>query len=305
MLTGGKRIARENVFAREYDEHFAKGDRYGLLRLLLSRMVAPLDRRYRDLDPAMRELRQIEQWEQNAVGVLLDSDALVATQRLQKLAAEEIERKESFQTVREGEQKLLYSVAESVVEWLADVLKVQKNMIGAGGVLDVQVIRGRPGTSQLFKVDTGNNTLLQELGLVTLGVRLPHDARRTRHALLLVVCSEIRFNLGFENSAYLGSPGNPMMALLPVYNESSEDSPYLNTEAKYFYGKPKKYGAPDAIPIMGGVPYPYYGEFVSRNFSDGRVAIARFNAHDWPAATGIIQNMISEVLSCMIKNISQ
>lgn len=46
MLTGGKRIARENVFAEEYGEHFAKGHRYGLLRLLLSRMVAPLNRRY-------------------------------------------------------------------------------------------------------------------------------------------------------------------------------------------------------------------------------------------------------------------
>ena len=45
MLTGGKRIARENVFAEEYGKHFAKGQRYGLLRLLLNKMVAPLDRR--------------------------------------------------------------------------------------------------------------------------------------------------------------------------------------------------------------------------------------------------------------------
>ena len=232
---------------------------------------------------------------------MLDRDAIAATQQLQKRVAEEIERKENFKTVRDGEVRLLRSVAESVVEWLTKALEVQKNPIGAGGVLDVQVIRGRPAMRPPIKVDTGNNTLLEEQGLVTLGVRLPHEARGTRYTLLLAVCSEIRFNLGFDNSAYLGSPGNPMMAVLPVYNEFSEHHPHLSTEAGYFYGKPRKYGVPDPIPIMGRMSY--YREFTSRNFTEGNMAIARFDAHDWPAAKEITQEMISEVLSRMMKQI--
>ena len=173
MLTSGKRVARENVFAEEHTVHFAKGHRYGLLRLLLSRMIAPLDRRYSDMEPVMRELRQIEQWERNAVGGLLDQHAIAATHQLQRRVAGEIERQANFETVRNDEVRLLHSVAESVVDWLAGVLEVQKRAIGAGGVLDVQVIRGRSGLSQPLKVDTGNSTLLEEQGRVTLAVGLP------------------------------------------------------------------------------------------------------------------------------------
>src|SRR5262249_17997348 len=39
MLTGGKRIPRENVFDSRYADFFAKGPRHELLRLLLSKKV--------------------------------------------------------------------------------------------------------------------------------------------------------------------------------------------------------------------------------------------------------------------------
>ena len=72
MLTGGKRVARENVLDSRYAQFFAKGPRHELLRLLLSKMVAPLATRYTTMDVVLREIEQIEDWEQAAVGGLLD-----------------------------------------------------------------------------------------------------------------------------------------------------------------------------------------------------------------------------------------
>jgi Protein kinase domain len=204
MLTGGKRVSRENVFADEHAEHFGKGHRYGLLRLLLNRMIAQLDWRYRDMEPVIRELRQIEQWERNAVGVLIDDRAITAMQQLQRDVAAEIEWQANFETVRNGEIKLLHSVAESVIDWLGGVLEAQRNAIGAGGVLQAGVFKGRSGLTQPLKVDTGNNTLLEEQGRATLAIAVPRGRRRTICSLVLIVCSELNFNLRYEDSAYDG-----------------------------------------------------------------------------------------------------
>jgi serine/threonine protein kinase len=64
MLTGGKRVAGQNVLDERYAEHFANGHRSHLLRLLLSKMIAPIQNRYADMERVMRELVQIENWEQ-------------------------------------------------------------------------------------------------------------------------------------------------------------------------------------------------------------------------------------------------
>jgi hypothetical protein len=303
MLTGGKRVSRENVFADEHAEHFAKGQRYGLLRLLLSRMIAPLDRRYRDMEPVIRELRQIEQWERNAVGVLLDDRAIAATQQLQRDVAAEIERQANFETVRNGEIQLLYSVAESVIDWLGGVLEAQRNAIGAAGVLQTGVFKGRSGLTQPLKVDTGNNTLLEEQGRATLAIAVPRRRRRTICSLVLIVCSELNVNLGYEDSAYFGLPGNPMMAVLPFYTEAAEHQQHANNEAGYPFGTPRRHGVLDPIPIMGNMPY--YRQFISPGYGDGNMAIARFNANDWPGAQETIQEMIREVLSRMMRHITE
>jgi hypothetical protein len=88
-----------------------------------------------------------------------------------------------------------------------------------------------------------------------------------------------------------------------VFNQFSEHSAHLNSEAGYFYGKPTKYGVPDPIPIMGGGPH--YRSLFDRGYHDGNMAIARFNAADWPAAQDDIKRMMSDVLNRMMTYIQQ
>jgi serine/threonine protein kinase len=302
MLSGGRRVARENIFDGRYSDVFTKGPRHELFRLLLSKMIAPIATRYKDMTQVLTELAQIENWEQNAVGGLLDTRGLEATGKLQQRMAEELQRQANFETTRDGEIKRIASVTSSVIGWITAQLEATQAQIAAGGVLDVRV-GVRAMNAMPLKVDTGNDTLLEERNAVGISIRLPHDARRVTYAVQFYVCSEVQHTLPSSNSHYLGQPGNPRMAVLPMFNQFSEHTPHLNNEMGHFYGKPTKYGTPDPIPIMGGSPH--YPSLSNRGYHDGSMAIARFDAADWPDAQENIKKMMTDVLSRLIIYVQQ
>jgi hypothetical protein len=192
-------------------------------------------------------------------------------------------------------------------------------------MLWVRIETSAPAAHRAVQIDTGNNTLLKERGSATIVIRLPNDPQRTTFALRLIVCAEVNKNLPATDPSYLGIPGNPQMAVLPMYNEYCEAamvpvstltdlgfgppsattlelSPHINKETGYFLGKPTKYAAPDPIPL-NSVP-PYYPQLVNQSYVDGNMAIARFNATDWPAAADNVSKMISEVLIRMMNHIA-
>lgn len=303
MLTGGKRIARENVFDPRYTEFFAKGPRHELLRLLLSKMVAPLATRYAAMDVVIRELQQIENWEQTAVTGLLDTTGLAATGQLQKRMAEEMQRKANFEETRAQDVERILNVSASVSAWLFSQLDATRAQIAAGDVLIASAEANERAAQRPLQVDTGSNTLLEERAYAALKVRLPNDARRRTYALRLVVCAEVQYTLPAADPNYLGVPGNPRMAVLPFFHEFSEHHAHMNTEAGYIFGKPTKYGVPDPIPIFSTPPQ--YRHFVSHSYQDGNMAIARFSAADWPAVQEDVANMTRDVLGRMMRYIEQ
>jgi hypothetical protein len=303
MLTGGKRIARENVFDSRYAGFFAKGPRHKLLRLLLSKMVAPLATRYAAMDIIIREIKQIDNWEQTAASGLLDTRGLAATGKLQKRMAEEMQRKAAFDETRAQDIERIQNVSTSVSAWLFTQLEATRAQIVAGDVLIASAEANERATQRPLQVDTGSNTLLEERAYAALTVRLPNGARRRTYALQLVVCAEVQHTLPATHSNYLGVPGNPRMAVLPFFHEFSEHQPHLHNEAGYIFGKPTKFGVPDPIPIFPTPPH--YPHFVGHNYQDGSMAIARFNAADWPAAQEDIVNMTRDVLSRMMQHIGQ
>ena len=158
---------------------------------------------------------------------------------------------------------------------MADQLETTKVSLEAGDALAVRVNFDYRGDMRPVQIDTGNDTLLEERGRATISIRLPNDKRRTMYSLQLLVCSEIRYNLPSTDSHYLGRPGNPMMAAVPMFAQSNEHMPpNANTEAGYFFGKPTKYGAADPIPISAAVASPR--QMIDHGYHDGMMAIARF-----------------------------
>jgi len=86
------------------------------------------------------------------------------------------------------------------------------------------------------------------------------------------------------------------MAVLPMYEERKDhDPPNAASERGFFFGRHRRYGVPDPVPIMGSLGY-HRREMIGHRYEDGSMAITRFSAGDWPGAREDILKMVSEVL---------
>jgi serine/threonine protein kinase len=301
MLTGGRWVSGLNVHDQKYNQFFDKGRRHRLLRLLLGKMITPQESRYADMVPVIAELEEIDKWEKNAAENLLDEHGAQATDRIQQRITEVLQQKADNEAVRNKERDLLNSVSESTTEWLAEVMEAQKVKLEAGGALAVAMYV-RENHRQLI-LDTRNGTTLQEAERVSLVIRPMTDKGYRGYFLHLYVCFEINHTLPFEHPHYLGQPGNPVLAILPVF-ESRWDAP--NTpdiaEGGYFFGEARKHGVRD-VPITSAKPY--HRQMTNPQYIEGSMAITRFNATDWPTTRSTITEMLKEVYNRMLRFIER
>jgi hypothetical protein len=97
-----------------------------------------------------RNLDEIENWEQKVSRGLLNSRALESTAQLQRGIAEDMQRRDLFERVRQDDIARIAAVTASVAEWMAQQLEATKVSLEAGGVLTVGVSadgRGRDAPS--------------------------------------------------------------------------------------------------------------------------------------------------------------
>jgi tRNA A-37 threonylcarbamoyl transferase component Bud32 len=303
MRTGGRWVSGLNVHDQKYNQFFNRGRRHTLLRLLLGRMIAEPESRYADMAPVIAELEEIDNWEKNAAGSLLDEHGEQATGRIQQRITDALQQKADNEAVRQKERDLLNNVSESAAEWLAEAMEAQKVKLGAGGALAVEVYLRELRIHRQLILDTRNNTTLQEVERVSLVIRPMTDKGYRGHFLHLYVCFEINHTLPFEHPHYLGKPGNPMLAVLPVF-ESRWDAPNAPeiTEGGYFFGDARKHGVRD-VPISSAKPW--HRQMTNPQYIEGSIAITRFAAADWPAARSTITEMLKEVYNRMLRFVEQ
>jgi serine/threonine protein kinase len=302
MLTGGRWVSQTSVLDARYDDVFSKGERYRLLRVLLSKMIAPLSRRYSTMGLVIRDLEQITVWEQRQTGRLLDADALKATATLQRRTTERRQSKARFDEIRNTEIELIDSVVAGVTNMLFETLGREAELLNAGGELEATAELNQPGGRQQIKIDTGNDSLFEERNVVSLTIRIPEERRRFA-SLRLLICNEVFHTRPVTHDNYLGPAGNPSLAVVPMYSEPSSSLPNAANEIGYVFGRARKFGARGPVPITSAPPR--YGRLFGYSYTEGNMAVVRFNAADWPAATDDILDMVSEVFSRMMRHIAQ
>jgi tRNA A-37 threonylcarbamoyl transferase component Bud32 len=299
MLTGGRWVSGLNVHAQKYDQFFDRGRRHTLLRLLLGKMITEPESRHADMDPVIALLEEIDNWEKNVAMSLLDEHGQQATGRIQQRITGALQQKADNEAGREKERTLLNSVSVSTTEWLAETMEAQKVQLGAGGALAVEVYARELRSHHQLILDTRNNTTLQEVERVSLVIRPMTDKGYRGYFLHLYVCYEINHTLPFEHPHYLGKPGNPTLAVLPVF-ENRWDAPSVQdtSEGGYFLGEAREHGVRN-IPISAAKPW--YREMTNPNYIEGSMAITRFEANDWPAARSTITEMLKEVYNRVLR----
>ena len=118
MLSGGRHIAREDVFDSKYNDVFAKGERYTNLRLLLNRMVALQPNRIQQITEVIDELNHLQQWEQNAVSLVLGKNSLSAIDQLKERSAETLAIRVDNAAARKTEDNIVEATTTAIQNWL-------------------------------------------------------------------------------------------------------------------------------------------------------------------------------------------
>jgi len=303
MLTGGEWVSGLNVHSPKYNAVFDKGPKHALLRLLLGKMITEAGTRYASMDPVITELRQIENWEKETGDSLLDPQALRSAGRMQQKISEAVQERADNAAVRNKERDLLNTVSMSTADWVIQQMQAQKPILGAGGAFAVEVYARELRSHHQLILDTRNDTTLQEVERISLVIRPMTDKGNRGYFLHLYVCFEINHSLEYNDPHYLGQPGNPMLALVPTF-ESRWDEPGKSevSAAGFFWGESRRYGSHD-IPLTSAKPY--YRQMVGPHWIEGSMAIARFHAADWPAATSTIREMLRDVLGRLISYMEQ
>ncbi|MET4374576.1 serine/threonine protein kinase [Bradyrhizobium sp. LB12.1] len=302
MFSGGSWLSQTSVLDARYDHHFAGGERHQHLRMLLSKMVVPLVRRYTKMTPVVRDLEQIRDWEKARSSSLLDAEALGAAARLQRRVTERAQGKARFEEVRRSEWELIDSVSKNVAQMLFDTLSRQASVLDPIGALGAVAELNEPKGRQQIKIDTGIGSLFEERDVASLTIRSDPDARRFS-SLRLLVCNEVFHARQPSDELYLGPPGNPSFAIVPMYSENSGGLPNAGNEVGYIYGKSKNFGVRETVPIMSAPRW--YPKIFGYQYQEGITAVVRFNGRDWPAATDEILSMVSETLNRMIRHVEQ
>lgn len=87
MLSEGVILPREHIHEEQYRQFFAKGERYGLMELLLRRMICPQNQRIQSAGEVIKDLEKIEAWEKNARLLPIGDVALASIEQISAVIA--------------------------------------------------------------------------------------------------------------------------------------------------------------------------------------------------------------------------
>jgi serine/threonine protein kinase len=124
MISGGRSVAREHLDLIEFTSVFARGERFGLLRALLTRLIAPFDQRIQTATEVSRELDYIAEWDQRARELALSPDALAAVDAARGAAAKQKAANERGAAAMKTRESQITLAQNGIVTWLRSQLKL-------------------------------------------------------------------------------------------------------------------------------------------------------------------------------------
>ena len=134
MISGGMVIAREERDAAFHDLG-TKGQRYRLLQILLSRMIALLPSRINDIDMVLRELVAIQEWEKTAVQSSLSSSLLATIDHSQQAAINRDRINRDNEAARNNLAGRVQAVADDISSWVEGELLKAKDLMDKSGFI--------------------------------------------------------------------------------------------------------------------------------------------------------------------------
>jgi hypothetical protein len=315
MLSGGITVPRERIHEAQYSQLFAaKGQRFGLLEILLRRMVCLPDQRIQSAAELMRELEKIDAWEKNAQLLPISASALAAVEKLQRRSLEAGRIAAENKEARLQEAQTLGSVQQSVTGWLmAELTKVAATISSDSVKCEVR----DAGVPDNLRVQTGHDSMFVPLNGVEMTVDDLNDPSNHKHALQFFLCQHRKVKIVFQSAGEAKMPAATSardieLALLPLYRQSlKHQNPGIAPSLGYISRK-------DQVGVMRGRIEPqrpggrnrqlavnhYRVDRIAHTFETDVTVHTAFRTSEWPGNEETVRGMLTEAIDAFLEMIS-
>jgi serine/threonine protein kinase len=303
VLSGGRHIARDNVFDRAHDAEFEKGERYTNLRLLLNRMVAEQPSRISRMKEVIAELERLAKWEESAVSLVLGKTSLAAIDQLKKRSAETNAIRTENAAARKSEDVVIEAVTKTVDSWLDVELRKLASHISADGAINAWVSKEDSlNSKRQFKVQTGKRTGFVATEGTALAMEVLDDPFHLQYKFNILVGNE---QTVIVQTTETRSPArDPSLAVIPVFTQSHPEHKNQIQFIAFFQGSPVRHGVPDRLPSTRVASHVMQQPVhLHQTFHDGSMRILRFKASEWPAAQTDLAEMIDRAFHQFLQHV--
>ena len=295
MLSGGGRIAREELGSPSYTSVFAQGQRHALLRTLLSRLIAPAQMRMQTASELVEELLRIISWDRQAVRLPLAPTVLAKFDAIQQNATRQVQIQSENARIIEAEKATIEAVSAALTPWLETELKYTKAHIEGGGTFESEVGDASIPQRMQFGAGPQHDTFFPISGR-QISFLNKADPFRGKFLLQLFLCETGRWQFRSGSQAIPRKLQDPKLALVPFITEARsqahrghlmqgfvKDRTVLQQLHKEHAARMGRYAAFNQEPLIAA---SFAGEPIN--------LLHRFTASEWPGAVESIRDMLSK-----------
>jgi serine/threonine protein kinase len=302
MLSGGGIVAREELDSPDYVATFAKGERYALLRTLLFRMIAPLDRRIKAASELREELRRIEKWEEHARSLALSPAALASIDAAQRKAADQVRIKDENERIRKNERDLVNSVTANILTWLKGELEKTASVLEKGGTHEVEIGKATWDSDRRFGFDYGHTEKYLAIDGLQLAFVNTAATFKSKFVLKFFICQVWRPSFQVGDNAHPIKATDPQLALVPYIVELQAPE-YTKWFLGGFLQSESALAKSDAdfAMRMGRRYVRSPRSLIARTFIGSPITLlVNFRASEWPGKLDAVKEMFSESVKIVV-----
>jgi serine/threonine protein kinase len=292
MISGGIVIPRERIYEKKYSGIFSKGERYGLLKILLSKMICHIDQRLKSMKDVIKELEHIGSWESSARIAPLNAVAKDALNRMKQEQLESQNIKAQNMEARQQEMQSLQDVGQSFIDWLRVELETIRSFSHSEGVLHSEVI-DLPADFTNWRTQITPTKWFEKIDGLAITLEKQQETFQKKHALLLMLCRIVEPRITPGGKEPLLPARDVQLVFLPYYcklevnkrNASSQWRGYLRRK-----GNIKK----------------VEGTLVKQSFVSDKHSLTKyFKASEWPSSREEMVQTLNEAMETFITYVSQ
>jgi len=313
MVTGGTVLPRERLHEEKYRQVFAKGERYGLLELLLRRMICVVEQRIQSMEEVIKELEKIEAWEHSARLLPISDEALAGIEQLKRRSLEAGRINAENEQARHQEKQTLGSVQASMTGWLTAELNRLAPMVSSNSIKCEVREAGMPQGHQLM-AQTGHNSAYGALNGIELVLVDSNDAQGRVHGLTFFLCRHnkmmVTVRAGPVPPPTIEPARDLKLALLPFYRQTQQHHHPTACSAMGYLSARSTVGTVRGIVTMPrgqrGRPQvqPHRVDLISNSFDPAVSLHADFRASQWPRNVDQIQTLVKSAIDTFVTYIT-